>query len=167
MAEQEKTTDKAPKTKSVEEILNAVTPEVTAADDAKDGGKTKKKGRGKKTRRAVPEARACISAGENNTIVSITDQNGQVLSWASAGSSGFKGSRKSTPYAAKVAAEKAMAGASSFGIQSLAIEVKGIGPGREQAIRGLQTTTGITFTSIIDTTPIAHGGCRAPRPRRV
>ncbi len=120
----------------------------------------------KKTKRSVPKARATIKAGENNTIVSITDLNGQVLAWASAGSSGFKGARKATPYAAKVAAERAMAGVASFGIQSLQIEVKGIGPGREQAIRGLQVA-GVNFDAIVDTTPIAHGGCRPPKPRRV
>jgi small subunit ribosomal protein S11 len=107
-----------------------------------------------------------VCATENNTIVTITDLNGKVLTWASSGSCGFKGARKSTPYAAKVAAEKAMTVASPYGIQSLEIEVKGIGPGREQAIRGLQIA-GINFESITDVTPIAHGGCRAPRPRRV
>lgn len=120
----------------------------------------------KKNKNAVPHARACITANENNTIVSITDLNGNVLTWASSGSCGFKGARKSTPYAAKVAAEKAMTLAQPLGIQTLVIEVKGIGPGREQAIRGLQVA-GINFESIQDTTPIAHGGCRPPRPRRV
>lgn len=120
----------------------------------------------KKVKRSVPKARACIYAGENNTIVTITDLHGQVLGWASSGSSGFKGSRKSTPYSAKVAAEKAMAAVNMFGIQSLSIEIKGIGPGREQAVRGLQTA-GLTLDSIVDRTPIAHGGCRAPKPRRV
>lgn len=120
----------------------------------------------KKVKRAVPNARACIFAGENNTIISITDQNGQVLAWASAGSSGFKGARKATPYAAKVAAERAITSAAQFGITSLSIEVKGIGPGREQAIRGLQVS-GVNFEAIVDRTPIAHGGCRPPRPRRV
>jgi small subunit ribosomal protein S11 len=120
----------------------------------------------KKIKRSVPKARACVHAGENNTIISITDLDGKVLAWASSGSSGFKGTRKSTPYAAKVAAERVMAMIQPFGIQSLQIEVKGIGPGREQAIRGLQVS-GINFDAIIDTTPIAHGGCRAPKPRRV
>ncbi len=120
----------------------------------------------KKVKRSIPKARACIFAGENNTIVTITDLHGQVLGWASSGSSGFKGSRKSTPYSAKVAAEKAMAAVQAFGIQSLSIEIKGIGPGREQAVRGLQTA-GLTLDSIIDRTPIAHGGCRPPKPRRV
>ena len=120
----------------------------------------------KKNKRTVLKARACIFAGENNTIVTITDPAGQVLGWASSGSSGFKGSRKATPYAAKIAAEKAINSVVSYGIQHLSIEVKGIGPGREQAIRGLQLA-GITFDAIVDRTPIAHGGCRPPKPRRV
>ncbi len=152
----------APAKKTAQDILNAdIAPKVDAAPDAAAG-----KRKVKKNKRTVSKARACISATENNTIVSITDPSGQVLAWASAGSSGFKGARKSTPYAAKVAAERAMNAAASFGIQSLQIEVKGIGPGREQAIRGLQTA-GMNFDAIIDTTPIAHGGCRAPKPRRV
>ncbi len=133
-----------------------------AAADTKEAPKRKPK----KNKRSVLHARACIHAGENNTIVTITDPNGQVLGWASSGSSGFKGSRKATPYAAKIAAEKAINSVVSFGIQHLTIEVKGIGPGREQAIRGLQLPS-ITFDAIIDRTPVAHGGCRAPKPRRV
>jgi len=147
-----------------EEILNAM-PDVAAPPAEKTEGKAKGKKK-KKNRRTVDKARVCINASENNTIVTITDLKGDVLAWASAGSSGFKGARKSTPYAAKVAAERAMSMISSFGIQSLSIEVKGIGPGREQAIRGLQVA-GINFDSIVDQTPIAHGGCRAPKPRRI
>lgn len=122
--------------------------------------------RKKKSKRSVPKAKACITATENNTLVTITDLDGKTLVWASSGSSGFKGARKSTPYAAKVAAERAMAMAEQYGIQSLEIHVRGIGPGREQAIRGLQTA-GISFDAIIDTTPVPHGGCRRPKPRRV
>lgn len=140
---------------------DATTPESVAKAD---GATARKKV--KKTKRTVLKARACIKAGENNTIVTITDPNGQVLAWASAGSSGFKGARKSTPYAAKVAAERAMTMVQPLGVQSLQVEVKGIGPGREQAIRGLQIA-GVNFDAIVDTTPIAHGGCRAPKPRRV
>lgn len=153
-----------PQKKTPAEILAALeaAPKADATTDAAPAGKRKVK----KTKKSVPKARACISATENNTIVSITDPNGHVLAWASAGSSGFKGARKSTPYAAKVAAERAMSMVTSYGIQSLQIEVKGIGPGREQAIRGLQVA-GLNFDAIIDTTPIAHGGCRAPKPRRV
>jgi small subunit ribosomal protein S11 len=136
-----------------------------AAANAKSDGPPKSK-KPKKNKRIVLKARACVHAGDNNTIVTVTDMDGKVLGWASSGSSGFKGSRKSTPYSAKVAAEKVMGIVSSFGIQSLQIEVKGIGPGREQAIRGLQVA-GVNFDAIIDRTPIAHGGCRACKPRRV
>lgn len=137
-----------------------------AAGKEVDGAAPAAKRKVKKTKHSVPKARACVRATENNTIVTITDLSGKVLSWASSGSSGFKGARKSTPYAAKVAAEKAMTAAQPFGIQSLEIEIKGIGPGREQAVRGLQIA-GVNFESITDKTPIAHGGCRTPRPRRV
>ena len=140
-----------------------VTGAAPAADAAAEATAKKKVRRSK---RSVLKARVCIAAGENNTIVTITDMDGKVLGWASSGSAGFNGARKSTPYAAKVAAEKAMAAVQPFGIQSLEIVVKGIGPGREQAIRGLQVA-GVNFDAILDNTPIAHGGCRAPKPRRV
>ena len=120
----------------------------------------------KKLRKKTPHARACIHAGPNNTIVTITDDNGDVLAWASAGSCGFKGSRKSTPYAAKVAAETALEKAQPYGIEILSVSVEGIGPGREQSLRGLQGL-GVDFDQIVDTTPIAHGGCRPKRRRRV
>lgn len=122
--------------------------------------------RKKKIKRTVKQARVCIHAGDNNTIVTITDPEGNVLGWASSGSSGFVGSRKSTPYSAKIAAETAAAKVAPFGIESVQVEVKGIGPGREQAIRGLQGA-GYNLDAIIDVTPIPHGGCRPPRRRRV
>lgn len=122
--------------------------------------------RKKKVKRTVPQARACILAGDNNTIVSLTDLDGNVLAWASSGSSGFVGSRKSTPYAAKIAAETAVQKAAPYGIQSVQVQVKGIGPGREQSIRGLQAA-GLNLDAIVDVTPIPHGGCRPPRRRRV
>lgn len=153
-------TAKEPAKKSVADLL-ADTPVSIPTAEAGDGKK-----KAKKSKRNVPKARACIYAGENNTIVTITDLDGKTLAWASAGSSGFKGARKSTPYAAKVAAERAMTMVQSFGVQNLMIEVRGIGPGREQAIRGLQLT-GITFDQIMDTTSVAHGGCRPPKPRRI
>jgi small subunit ribosomal protein S11 len=124
------------------------------------------KNRKKKIKRTVKQARVCIKAGENNTIVSITDMDGNVLAWASAGSSGFEGTRKSTPYAAKVAAETAAGKCISFGIESVIVELKGLGPGREQAIRGLQAA-GYNLDAIVDVTPIPHGGCRPSRRRRV
>lgn len=122
--------------------------------------------RKKKIKRTVPTARACIHCGENNTIVTLTDLDGNVLSWASSGSSGFQGTRKSTPYSAKVAAENAVQKAAAFGIQNVVVEVKGLGPGREQSIRGLQAA-GLNLDSIVDVTPIPHGGCRPSRRRRV
>ncbi len=124
------------------------------------------KARKKKVKRTVPKARVCIHASENNTMVTFTDLEGNVLAWASAGSSGFEGTRKSTPYAAKVAAETAAQKVAGFGVESIRVELKGLGPGREQAIRGLQSA-GMNLDAIVDVTPIPHGGCRPPRRRRV
>lgn len=126
---------------------------------------TKAKGK-KKIRQKVPTARVCIHAGENNTIVTFTDLDGNKLGSSSSGSAGFKGTRKSTPYAAKVAAETAVEKTAGYGIETVHVEVKGIGPGREQAIRGLQSG-GLNLESIIDRTPIPHGGCRPKGRRRV
>ena len=122
--------------------------------------------RRRKNKRTVAHGRACIHAGLNNTIITITDDQGDSLCSASAGSCGFKGSRKSTPYAAKVAAESAAQKAEPFGLQKVSVEIKGIGPGREQALRGLQGA-GLDFDRIVDVTPIPHGGCRPKRKRRV
>jgi len=124
------------------------------------------KARKKKIKRTVPKARVCIYAGENNTIVTYTDLEGNKLAGSSSGASGFKGTRKSTPYAAKVTAEKASEAVQGFGVESVIVEVKGLGPGREQAIRGI-LSAGINLDSIIDVTPIPHGGCRPRRRRRV
>lgn len=126
----------------------------------------KSKTRKKKVKRTVLKARVCVHAGENNTIVTFTDPEGNVLAWASSGSVGFEGTRKSTPYAAKVAAETAVQKVAPFGVQSVHVEVKGTGPGREQSLRGLQAA-GLNLDAIVDTTPIAHGGCRPARRRRV
>lgn len=122
--------------------------------------------RRKKTKRTLTRARVCIHAGENNTIVTFTDPQGNVVGWSSSGSAGFKGTRKSTPYAAKVAAETASLKVKPLGIQTVDVLVKGIGPGREQAIRGLQAA-GLSIESIVDVTPIPHGGCRPAGRRRV
>lgn len=122
------------------------------------------KGRKKKIKRSLPTARVCIYAAENNTIVTFTDLEGNKIGGSSSGAAGFKGSRKSTPYAAKVAAEKACEAVTGFNIASVQVEVKGLGPGREQAIRGLQAA-GLNLDAIVDTTSIPHGGCR-PRGRR-
>ncbi len=124
------------------------------------------KTRRKKVKRSIKNARVCIHAGENNTIVTITDMEGNTLAWASSGSSGFEGTRKSTPYSSKVAAENAVAKVAGYGIESVTVEVKGLGPGREQSIRGLQAA-GLNLDAIIDVTPIPHGGCRPSRRRRV
>ncbi len=130
----------------------------------------KQKGRvrsgGKKEKKNIPYGRAYIYATFNNTIISITDQQGNVISWASAGTSGFKGSRKSTPYAAQLAAAKAAKAAQEHGVRELDVYVKGPGPGREAAIRSLQAADMI-LRAITDKTPIPHNGCRPPKKRRV
>ena len=128
-----------------------------------------KKGRQKARRRErkhVPRGRAYVASTFNNTMVTLTDPNGNVLSWGSAGSSNFKGSRKSTPYAAQVAAEGAVRKAMEHGLRVVDVYVKGPGSGREAAIRSLQAS-GLTILSIRDVTPIPHNGCRPPKQRRV
>ncbi|HSM55416.1 MAG TPA: 30S ribosomal protein S11 [Candidatus Sulfomarinibacteraceae bacterium] len=120
----------------------------------------------RKITRMVPEGMAFIHATFNNTIVTITDMQGNTLCWASAGTSGFKGSRKSTPYAARLAAANAARQAQDHGMQELDVVVKGPGPGREAAIRSLQSS-GIKVRSIADATPVPHNGCRPPKKRRV
>jgi small subunit ribosomal protein S11 len=120
----------------------------------------------KKVKKNVTDAVAHVHASFNNTIVLITDRQGNTLSWATAGSSGFKGSRKSTPFAAQVAAEKAATAAAEHGVKTLEVRVKGPGPGRESAVRSLNNA-GFKITNITDVTPIPHNGCRAPKRRRV
>lgn len=120
----------------------------------------------RKITRMVAEGRAFIYATFNNTIVTITDMQGNTLCWASAGTAGFKGSRKSTPYAARLAAQNAARTAQDHGLQELDVVVKGPGPGREAAIRSLQAS-GIKVRSIADATPVPHNGCRPPKKRRV
>ncbi|HLT15288.1 MAG TPA: 30S ribosomal protein S11 [Acidimicrobiales bacterium] len=120
----------------------------------------------KRERRNVSHGIAKIKSSFNNTIITITDLEGNVLSWASAGNVGFKGSRKSTPYAAQMAAERAARGAMEHGVRKVDVEVKGPGSGRETAIRSLQNT-GIEVTGIKDVTPVPHNGCRPPKRRRV
>jgi len=107
-----------------------------------------------------------ILATFNNTIVSISDSAGNVVTWGSAGSAGFKGSRKSTPFAARLAAEEAIKAAMAMGLQEAELYVKGPGPGRESAIRAIQAA-GLKITSITDVTPVPHNGCRPPKKRRV
>ena len=120
----------------------------------------------KKIKKNVPYGQAHIYATFNNTIVTMTDQQGNVISWASAGTSGFKGSRKSTPYAARLAAGQASEAAKEHGMQEVDIMVKGPGPGREAAIRAIQGS-GIKVRSIADVTPVPHNGVRPPKKRRV
>lgn len=117
-------------------------------------------------RKNVPHARSYIQATFNNTIVTFTDQQGNVVTWASAGSSGFKGSRKSTPYAAQIAAQNAAKQALDHGVREVDVYVKGPGPGREAAIRSLQGV-GLKVKSITDITPLPHNGCRPRKKRRV
>ncbi|SVD97983.1 uncharacterized protein METZ01_LOCUS450837, partial [marine metagenome] len=114
----------------------------------------------------VPRGRVYIHATFNNTIVTITDQRGAVIAWGSAGTVGFKGSRKSTPYAARLAADKAGRVAIDMGMQEVDIFIKGPGPGRESAIRAIQGLD-MTVNSITDRTPVPHNGCRPPKKRRV
>jgi small subunit ribosomal protein S11 len=120
----------------------------------------------KKVKKVVTEGVVHIHASFNNTIITITDCQGNALSWASSGGAGFKGSRKSTPYAAQIAAEKAGKVAQEYGIKSLVVRVQGPGPGRD-AFRVLHTSLGIKITSISDVTPLPHNGCRPPKRRRV
>ncbi len=120
----------------------------------------------KKAKRVVIDGVAHIHASFNNTIISISDRQGNTLCWATAGGSGFRGSRKSTPFAAQVAAERAGKSALEFGMKTLEVNVKGPGPGRESAVRALNNV-GFKISSITDVTPIPHNGCRPPKRRRV
>ena len=120
----------------------------------------------RKTRKSVPYGQAHIHATFNNTIVTMTDQQGNVLAWASAGTNGFKGSRKSTPYAARLAGEQAAKAAQEHGMQEVDVYVKGPGPGREAAIRAIQSS-GLRVRSIADVTPVPHNGVRPRKKRRV
>jgi small subunit ribosomal protein S11 len=127
----------------------------------------KPRARGKRReRKAIPVGRAFVQSTFNNTIVTLTDLQGNVLSWASSGTSGFKGSRKGTPYAAQLAARDACRKAMEHGLRQVEVCVKGPGSGREAAIRSLQSS-GLHITSIRDITPIPHNGCRPPKKRRV
>jgi len=124
------------------------------------------RGNARKVFKNIPYGQAHIYATFNNTIVSMTDQSGNVIAWASAGTSGFKGSRKSTPYAARMAAETASESAQQHGMKEVDVFVKGPGPGREAAIRSIQQS-GLKVRSITDVTPVAHNGVRPPKRRRV
>jgi len=120
----------------------------------------------KKIKRVVTDGIVHVQASFNNTIITITDRQGNALSWATAGGAGFRGSRKSTPFAAQVAAEKAGRVALEYGVKTLEVRIKGPGPGRESSVRSLNAL-GFKVNNIIDVTPIPHNGCRPPKRRRV
>ncbi len=120
----------------------------------------------KKVKRVVTDGIAHVQASFNNTIITITDRQGNALSWATSGGAGFRGSRKSTPFAAQVAAEKAGRAALDYGLKSVEVRIKGPGPGRESAVRALNAL-GYKVSNIVDITPIPHNGCRPPKKRRV
>lgn len=129
---------------------------------AEKAAKTSKK----RIRKTVPLAHAYITATYNNTIISVTEPSGNVLAWASAGASGFKGTRKSTPYAATITAEKVVEKVAPYGVEKLKVFVRGVGTGREQAVRGLHAA-GLELEAIFDNTPFPHNGCRKKKARRV
>ncbi len=120
----------------------------------------------KKVKKSVSEGIAHVHASFNNTIITITDRQGNALAWATSGGSGFRGSRKSTPFAAQVAAERVGNIVKEFGMKNIEVRIKGPGPGRESAVRALNAN-GFKITSITDVTPIPHNGCRPPKRRRV
>ena len=128
---------------------------------AKDNTRVKKK-----VKKSVAEGIAHVHASFNNTIITITDRQGNALSWATSGGAGFKGSRKSTPFAAQVAAEAAGKAAQEFGVKNIEVRIKGPGPGRESTVRALNAL-GLKITSIQDVTPVPHNGCRPPKKRRI
>ncbi len=127
---------------------------------------SKRKTTKKKEKKNIPFGKVYISATFNNTIVSVTDLDGNVISWSSTGQHGFKGSRKSTPYAAKIVGEDAMKKALEHGLKQVFILVKGPGSGRESALRAV-ASSGVRVTQIKDTTPVPHNGCRPPKRRRI
>lgn len=154
MADKEKKSEGAPKKDGAAGAAGAV------ADKEKKVKKVKSK------RKSVPEGNFYIHAGYNNTLISVSEPNGNVIAWASSGSCGFKGARKATPYAAQVAAETVCEKSKVHGLERVHVFVNGGGPGREQALRGI-VNGGVSIESITDTTAIAHNGCRQPRHRRV
>ena len=158
MAEENKETKEAPEKKAA--------AAATTAAAAGAAGAPAPAPRRKKVRRNVPEGVAHVHATFNNTIVTITDQQGTVIAWSSAGSVGFKGSRKGTPFAAQMAAEACARKCSEVGMRAVVVHVKGPGGGRESAVRALQAA-GLGVISIKDVTPIPHNGCRPPKRRRV
>ena len=159
MADETPKEPKAPRTKAPAQAGDGATP-------AAAGDKPAAAPRRRKIKRVVSEGIAHVHATFNNTVVTLTDSQGLVVSWSSAGSVGFKGSRKGTPFAAQMAADAAAKKAAEVGMRSVVVHVKGPGGGRESAVRALQAA-GLSVTSIKDVTPIPHNGCRPPKRRRV
>ncbi len=160
MAQERKQEKQERPEKGADKADKAVKPEAEAAATAEP------KPRRRREKRVVPRGAAHVKASFNNTIVSLTDPAGNVIAWSSAGAAGWKGSRKSTPYAAQVAAETAARKALDLGLKVVDVFVRGPGAGREAAIRALEAT-GLEVTAITDVTPIPHNGCRPPKRRRV
>jgi len=156
--------DKAEKVDKPERPARAEKAETEAP--GAPGAEAKPAPRRRREKRVVPRGAAHVKASFNNTIISLTDPAGNVIAWSSAGSSGWKGSRKSTPYAAQVAAENAARKALDLGLKTVEVFVRGPGAGREAAIRALEATD-LEVTAITDVTPIPHNGCRPPKRRRV
>lgn len=161
MTEEVKNIDKATKEAKAPEADKKAEAELASPDGAVAAKKIR---RSKK--KSVPSGKIYVNAGFNNTLVTITDPEGNAIAWSSSGACGFKGTKKSTPYAAQMAAENAAEKAKAFGFAKADIYVKGVGNGREQALRGL-IAQGIEIMKICDLTPIPHNGCKKPRPRRV
>jgi small subunit ribosomal protein S11 len=159
-------TDEAKEKTAKAENVGEKTEKSDANANPKGAGKPTKAKKGKAKRRTVQEGKAYIQATYNNTIISITDMNGEVLAWSSSGSNGFKGAKKATPYAAQVSSENAANKAKVYGLEKVHVIVKGVGSGREQAIRGLHIA-GLNIESLTDVTAIAHNGVRKRRSRRV
>jgi len=145
---------------------NKKKPELEDLEKSKDKKGKSVKFKKKKIKKNILSGTAYVKATFNNTIISISDDHGNIIAWSSAGAKGFKGSRKSTPYAAQVAADDAAAKALTYGLKTLTVELKGPGSGRETALRALQAR-GFKILSIKDTTPMAHNGARPPKKRRV
>ena len=172
MAEEKNPKEEVKKASPDKESAKAPSTEKVAGEKAAapgekaEGGAKKAKGKKKAKRRLLTEGRVYIQSTFNNTIITVTDPKGEVIACASAGSSGFKGPRKATPYAAQIAAESAITKAKVFGLERVHVYIKGAGTGREQAVRGLQAG-GVNIDSLTDITPIPHNGCRARKGRRV
>lgn len=139
---------------------------ITAGDATPSTGQAEGSGSKKSSKKQVINGVANISVSYNNTIVSIADSKGEIIAWSSAGSLGFKGTKKSTPYAANLVAKDCVEKAKKFNLMNIKVVVRGIGPGRESAIRGL-AGSGLNLTGLQDATPVAHNGVRRPKPRRV